>query len=224
MIISIFKNIWETSEPLYRDVKVIFKRIKEGTSKDLILRIRKEKDATAQNNLKKGLPSILFCGKFSQRKSEFFLEHSGLICLDIDSVKKKDIKPITNKLKRDKYTFGCFISPRANGFKVIVRIAPDRDNHKGLFRALEKYYNKILVNYKIDESGKDIGRVCYESYDPDLYHNPNSEIWSETLEALVTSEADISDHGKILDLLQIWIDNNEEYTQGNRNNYLPSWL
>jgi len=168
MKVTVFKNIWETSEPLYVDVLDIFKRIKDGGSDDLINQIRTEKDKDLQDKLKMRLPSILFCGRFSQRKAECFLEHSGLICLDIDGVSNKDMDRISGILKDEPHTFGAFISPRGNGFKVIVQIAPDQQNHQGLFTALEKHYNKLLVDYTIDTSGKDISRVCYESFDPKM--------------------------------------------------------
>lgn len=208
---------------MYTDVLAIFKRIKEGSSEELITAIRKEKDHTKQNKLKMRLPSILFSGRFSQRKAEYLLEHSGLICLDIDSVTDADMQKVGDVIIDSVYTFGTFISPRGNGFKVIVKIPPDRSNHKGVFKALEKYFNEALGKYEIDPSGKDLGRVCYESHDPEMYYNPDSDIWAEMLEELA-SEKNIEDYPKILELLQIWIDKNENYTKGNRNNYLIKFM
>lgn len=222
MIITVFKNIWDVSEPMYTDVLAVFKRIKDGGSKELIDQIRKEKDSEAQNNLKKRLPSILFSGKFSQRRTEYLLEHSGLICLDIDGVENKDIPKISDKLQNDPFTFGSFISPRGVGFKIIIKIPAKRESHKGLFNALEKHYNEILIDYKIDQSSKDVSRVCYESYDPDIYHNPDSEIWLEVLEELV-HETKISDFDAIITNLQTWIDRKDNYVKGNRNNYLSTF-
>ena len=42
--ITIFKDIKVTSQPFYRGAVVILNRIKEGSSKDLVKRIREEKD------------------------------------------------------------------------------------------------------------------------------------------------------------------------------------
>ena len=47
--ITIFKDIKETSQPFYRDVMVLLNRIREGSSKDLVKRIRAEKDKTQRN-------------------------------------------------------------------------------------------------------------------------------------------------------------------------------
>ena len=52
MEITIFKNIKNTSQPFYREVEVVLKRIKEGTSKDLVKRIREEQDKTKRNEIK----------------------------------------------------------------------------------------------------------------------------------------------------------------------------
>lgn len=248
--ITVFKNIWDVSEPMYTDVLAIFKRIREGGSKKLIESIRSEKDPKTQASLKMRLPSILFSGRFSQRNSQYLLEHSGLICLDIDYVNAKDMKKISSIIQDDVHTFGSFISPRGKGFKIIVKIPDEQARHKGLFRALEKHWNVLLEEFTsfqknekelngkivkidesqgdflivhIDKSGKDISRVCYESYDPNIYYNQDSEIWPEVLEELET-EINIKDHKRIIDKLQIWIDERESYSQGNRNNYLSKFM
>ena len=56
--VTIFKDIKETSQPFYRDVTVILKRIQEGNSKELVKGIRSEGDKTKRNVLKQSLPSI----------------------------------------------------------------------------------------------------------------------------------------------------------------------
>ena len=40
------------------------------------------------------------------------------------------------------------------------------------------YFSENLLNVFIDESGKDIPRLCLCSYDPDTYFNPDSEIFN----------------------------------------------
>ena len=52
MEITIFKDIKVTSQPFYRGALVILNRIKEGASKDLVKRIREEKDKEKINTLK----------------------------------------------------------------------------------------------------------------------------------------------------------------------------
>ena len=52
MEITIFKDIKETSQPFYREVEVVLKRIQEGASKELVKKIRTEKNKEARNLLK----------------------------------------------------------------------------------------------------------------------------------------------------------------------------
>jgi hypothetical protein len=47
--ITIFKNIKETETPFHREVGVVLNRIKNGAQKDLIKRIRLEKNKTERN-------------------------------------------------------------------------------------------------------------------------------------------------------------------------------
>ena len=87
MQVTIFKDIKDTSQPFYRDVSVVLKRIEDGSSKELVKEIRKTKDKEERNNLKKRLPAICFSGKFNKRNDSSLIEHSGLICLDFDGYK-----------------------------------------------------------------------------------------------------------------------------------------
>jgi len=221
--VTIFKNIFDKYDPHYQDVISIFRRIKDGKSKDLIESIRSEKDKDKRQNLKKRLPSICFCGKFSQRGEKYLLEHSGLICLDVDEVRPNDMAKIRETIENDSYTHGCFISPSGNGFKIIIQMIPDKSEHKGVFLALEQYYNELIRPYKIDKSGKDVSRVCYESYDPRIYQNPDSDVWDTVLTEEVVKKS-IEDENKTIELLQTWIDKQETYVEGNRNNYLSKFL
>ena len=90
--VTIFKNIKETQTPFFKDTDYILNRIKIGSSKNLIKSIRREKDKSKRNELKKELPAVCFSGKFNKRSDSSIIEHSGLICLDYDGYsKQKDL-------------------------------------------------------------------------------------------------------------------------------------
>ena len=57
-MITIFKNIRDTSTPFYRNVDVVLSRIQSGSSKEIVERIQNEKDKTTRNEIKKELPAI----------------------------------------------------------------------------------------------------------------------------------------------------------------------
>ena len=54
--ITIFKNIKDTDTPFHRDVEFVLDRIRDGKSKELVTSIRKEKNKSERNELKKKLP------------------------------------------------------------------------------------------------------------------------------------------------------------------------
>ena len=206
---TIFKDIKHIDTPFHVQVSKILDRIREGASKELVTQIRREKNKSERNELKKRLPSVCFSGKFSKRADNSLLEHSGLICLDFDGYeKKKDMTDDKNKMMKDKYTFSVFISPSGNGLKVLVKIPADAENHVKYFQSLEKYYNST----HFDTTSKNISRVCYESYEPLIYVNDKSTLWDkieETEYREVRLNKDqptisITDENKIVEILIKW--------------------
>lgn len=221
--VTVFKNIKETSTPFYRDVNVIFERIREGKSKDLVKSIRTEKDKTTRNKMKQELPSICFSGKFNKRADNSLLEHSGLICLDFDGYpSKKEMITEKDSLSKDKYVYSVFVSPSGDGLKVIVKIPKDIDNHINYFNSLEKHFN----SQHFDKTSKNVSRVCYESYDPMIYINEGSKEWDK-IEEQEYKEVDkfsssqtipITNENKIVDILMKWWTKRYGLVDGERNN------
>lgn len=218
MIVTVFKNIREVNRPFHRDVHVIFERIKNGSSKDLINQIR-----NGDADLKNTLPAICFSGTFNKRNASGIIEHSGLICLDFDKYPNKEtLKNDRDKLIKDKYTFALFTSPSGNGLKVIVKIPKEIENHRFYFDALENYYKSDYF----DKSTKDLARVCYESYDKNIYINDNSELWNEKIEHEHYTYLEkppvikLENENEIIKRLYKWFCKSYTMTEGNRNNNL----
>lgn len=223
MIVTIFKNIKDKSNPFYRNVKETFERIKKGESRVLIEKIRK---AVIHNNedlvkeLKRELPSICFSGKFKIRNSNSCLKHSGLICLDFDHYDMPELmKHDRDMLCADKYTFALFTSPSGNGMKVIVKIPESIENHKAHFKALQEYYN----NDNFDKVTSDISRACFESFDPDIYINEDSEVFTEKVEDEIYEHTTrvaiipVESTNQIIQNLQKWFDRTLGMNKGKRN-------
>ena len=221
--ITIFKNIKETDAPFYRPIEQILSRIKEGSSKELVKRIRAEKNKSERNELKKQLPAICFSGVFTKRNDNSIQEHSGFMCLDFDNYeKKKEMLSDKENLEKNRYVYSVFISPSGQGLKVIVKIPNDAENHVNYFNALEKHFN----NSHFDTAVKNISRVCYESYDPLIYINENASIWDKVEEKEYKEvhqfrdlpTIPITDENKIVDILVKWWSKKYPMTEGNRNN------
>ena len=115
-----------------------------------------------------------------------------------------------------------FISPSGKGLKVLVKIPRDAENHVGYFLALEKFFNSQFF----DKTSKNLSRVCYESFDPDIYINKDAEVW-ETSEDLKYKEhasnngvktIPITDENKIVEILVKWWGKQYPMSEGMRNN------
>ncbi len=119
----------------------------------------------AVRDIKKKLPGVLFSGEFSQRGNEHIISHSGLLCLDIDHL--EDGASLKLALANDDYVQACFDSPTGSGLKVLVRIEPDVTSHERSFLAAQKYF-RDRYSAKVDNC-KDLARLCFVSYDENIF-------------------------------------------------------
>jgi hypothetical protein len=220
--VTIFQSIKETSAPFHRNVGVILERIKSGSSKELVKKIRAEKRKPERQELKKQLPAICFSGKFTKRSDASITEHSSLICLDFDGYQnQKDLLQDKENLSKNKYVYSVFISPSGNGLKVLVKIPADQDNHINYFNSLEKYFKSPYF----DKTSKNVSRVCYESYDPLIHINENSSVWDVLEEPEYTEVSKfkdkptipITDENKVVDILVKWWVKKYPMMEGQRN-------
>jgi hypothetical protein len=74
---------------------------------------------------------------------------------------------------QSEFTFASFISPSGNGLKILVKINSDKADHKEAFLLVQAHYESIL-KLEIDKSGKDVTRLCFYSWDENLYLNENA--------------------------------------------------
>lgn len=223
MQVTIFQSIKDTSTPFYRDVDVILDRIKNGKSKEVINAIRKEKNKDERNKLKQKLPAICFSGTFNKRNDNSLIDHSGLICLDFDGYpSRKDMMSARNEIMADKYVYSCFVSPSGDGLKVLVKIPKDSMNHKHYFNSLNEHF----ASDYFDVTSKNISRVCYESYDPLIHINENSEIWTEIAQEVKSYSTDdvllpkirLTRTDEIIRRVLLWWEKKYGIVEGERNN------
>lgn len=212
-MITAFKNIW-SKEPHYISVELALNRIKNGNSKKLVEEIRNTLDKEKAAELKKNLPCICFSGKFgSDRKDEQIISHSKYLVLDFDNV--YELRDKQTEIISNPFVYACWVSPSGNGLKALVKIA-DGKKHREHFEALEEIFPEI------DKSGKNTSRVCYESFDSEIYINLNADIFKKIkkTEKIVTFERTTDDH-KIFKNLLTWLTNKSEaFVTGERNNFI----
>ncbi len=189
-MITVFKNFNEVVE--HKSIPVILDEIRTGKYKPGIIYLRKslaENKIEAYNKAKKSLPAFTPSGKFvGGRKLEFLADYSNCIILDIDKLSTSDLQNAKNLAAQSEFTYASFISPSGNGLKILVKINSDKANHKEAFLLVQAHYESIL-KLEIDKSGKDVTRLCFYSWDENLYLNENATVFaSEVIEAVIANE------------------------------------
>jgi hypothetical protein len=238
MKVAVFNNINDTSEPRYVEVSKILKAIKDGAFKDKVEAIRNENDKGNQSRLKSSLTSILFSSskqegvesgrnnKVSWRTDKGLVEHSGLMCLDLDKFSNEfEMISIKDDLMNDDYVFSVFVSPSGEGLKVLVKVPTQIENHRKYFYGLKEHFNSP----NFDDSCVNEARVCYASYDEGIYINEDSLVFDKMLEQktqiVEVKEVKVqvkADNNRIIDGLYKWWSDRYGLIDGerNRNTYI----
>lgn len=175
MNVSVFKDLFKSKDvPYIVPIEKVLERIRVGKSKELIDQIR-----NGNSDLKKRLPCILFAGEFSERSKNGLVNHSGLMVVDFDKYPNNDVMfDHLHELKKNKHFLSLFISPSGNGIKGVVKIPIcDKLSHEKHFKA---FYKEFQYEY-FDISNCNVDRVCYESYDPNIYINYQAETFTPTI-------------------------------------------
>ncbi|MFY7739230.1 MAG: VapE domain-containing protein [Flavobacterium sp.] len=178
-MITIFKNFNEVVE--HKTIPMILEEIKTGKYKHAIIYLRKslsENKMEAYEKAKKSLPAFTPSGKFvGGRKMNFLDQYSNIIILDIDKLQPEQLVKVNHSARQCEYTYACFISPSGNGLKILVKVSSTKTEHKETFLAIQDHYEKLL-NLEIDKSGKDVTRLCFYSWDENLFINENSTVFA----------------------------------------------
>jgi len=158
----------------------IFDDIKYGVWQyqvDPLRQMLREGNIKGYSAFKLKLPAITPCALFNGRRiMPNMLNYNHLNILDVDKLTPDELKRVKALICLCGYTMACFVSPSGRGLKVFVRISTGAEYHKMAFLAVQQFYS-ALTGVEIDPSGKDITRLCFVSYDPELYYNPDSVVF-----------------------------------------------
>lgn len=176
---TIYKNITQTTGGKDRLISDVMNDIKTGEWKPAIDELR----ATGDKSIKQSLPYFTGSGTFSKRNDKSVKERNNRIIIDFDKQdnvdKLENIEQVRAILSADPYTEYLFLSCSGNGFALMVKI--DGMKHKESFSGLQAYYLK-KYDLVIDSSCNDLSRARFVSYDPELFENLNSEIFTDIIE------------------------------------------
>jgi Protein of unknown function (DUF3987)/VirE N-terminal domain len=133
--------------------------------------LKKAKESITE--LKHALPAVTWSGTFSERKSSALIQPSGLLCADLDNLGGR-FADVRTALRRSPYIRAMFASPSGDGLKAVFRVPAEVGKHLASFRAIQQHIRE-LTGKEIDESGKDVARLCFMSHDPDIDINWNAK-------------------------------------------------
>lgn len=216
-----FKSVKDAVMGYDKDVLFCLNRIKEGASKKLVEELR-SLPVDVYKTRKSELPIVCFNGTFSHRSINGIKKRSGLIILDFDGFENnKEAVIFKESISDNEFIFSAWISPSKVGVKLLVKIPTD-GNIKGYFDALKNYFNSP----NFDISGSDLARTCFESYDPDIYINPDSMLWVESDQPELTEIGTedpiiaIKSDNRIIENLMTWWKKKYSNVKGERNSNL----
>jgi hypothetical protein len=216
--ISVFAGVLGTTKAFDLTLEEVAERLKTSYKAE-IEHIRTLPKAE-YDEAKKKLHAVLFGGVAVNRNDNDIQEASGLMITDYDHLPDEDYQVIWDWLKNDKHTVMLFRSPSGDGIKAVVSIPKSsKDDYRKRFKAYGEYVN----NPYFDTKNSNISRLCFVSYDPDLYVNwdavPFEEYDSDDGYRYSERPAQIpiTDDGVNCERLLKWLDKKFPYSKGNRN-------
>ncbi len=165
LVIRAIRNGGKTLRPKVETIRRTFSRVLSQTGD-------RKAAKRAIDSDKKNLPGVTWSGRFKERQNSGLIEHPGLLGVDLDSLGDK-LPEVREKLEASPYVVAVFLSPSGDGLKGVFRVPADASKHAGSFRAAEKHV-RDLTGINIDQACKDPARLCFLSYDPEIYVNENA--------------------------------------------------
>lgn len=180
MMVSMVRRCYETEtrpipiEEIFSTVESgdhgLKERLNQGRNRyemELALTGSHEKAHKAFAEFKNELPAVMFSGTFSKRNNASLVEYSGLLCADLDNLGDQ-VQFVKECLKSYPFIHATMVSASGYGLKAICNVVSDPARHEDSFRAIQKFFRNE-VNIEIDEKCKDIARIHFLTYDPDIW-------------------------------------------------------
>jgi hypothetical protein len=179
--VSLFHGSFDSEPKRTVTLSYILESIRTGTYARQVRHVRQvlaTRGQAAYDKAKSSLIAITFAGTFAPTRGNAHLQkHSGLLHIDIDHL--HDVAATKQELINDPYIIFAFISPSGGGIKAGVRI-PIITTAEGYAHAWHTvravYESRYGVNW--DQATKDVARLCYVSYDPELFVNLDAEVFA----------------------------------------------
>jgi len=171
IVISLFESAQVTAPERNIDFDAYLSGIEIGAWQDEVLKYRNIKDKAQKDKLKKTLKAVAPSGRFKTRSLEGLEAHSGILCMDLDQKDNPEMR--IERLQGDPYVYAYHQSVGGYGYAVYFLIEPTK--HAEAFLGLERY---LADNYQLicDPSCKDMSRLRFVSFDPNMYKRANKPL------------------------------------------------
>jgi hypothetical protein len=165
-----FKSVKNTKPESNVSLLSVLEEIRSDKYKSQIEQIRSSENPS-KSPLKDKLPVFTPTGIFNHRSLAGLETYTGIMCLDIDNVENPE--SLKESCKNIPWVYSAFVTPSGRGLKVIIKTNSDSEN----YRANELIVSQEFLNqtgFLRDNHCKDIARIQFVSYDPNIYINENS--------------------------------------------------
>lgn len=177
-----------------------------GAQKDAIARMRAlvDTDHDEYDRIKTTLPANIFAGRFvGGHATSNIVEYNCLLTLDIDKLDAEQLVAVGQQLEADTYVFAHWLSPSGRGYKGLVLldygdiVLADKEYwHREAFNQLFKYF-KEKYGFELDQKCKDVPRLCFVSYDPQIKVKKEvSAFHVEPIEEVKVAKKEADEHRK----------------------------
>lgn len=170
--ISFYQSVKNSSQTTELDLDDIMTGIQIGEYQDIVEGVRLEEDPEKRKKLKIAVPAFTGSGTFSKRLNESLIKHSGRIIIDLDHL--ENVKEAKQKLGADEFVEYVFTSLGGNGLAVVFKI--DGAKHGQSFQEIKQYI-ETKYKFEVDKGVKEVARLRFVSFDPDLVYNAEAIQW-----------------------------------------------
>jgi VirE N-terminal domain len=155
----------------------ILSGIQSGEWQEAVIGVRSlPPDSKEQNAAKLALPYATWAGVFERRENSRLVEHSGQVGIDLDNLGQAGAVEVLQTAVTDVFCLAAFRSIRGEGVRLIFRIPGCTPKNHSL--AFEQVAEHVRTTYgrDADESGKDVSRPSFVSFDRGLWVNPSAAV------------------------------------------------
>lgn len=142
-------------------------------------------DQEGYDAIKSELPAVTFSASYvHKRRAEELVHYNSVLVFDIDKLNELELMRIKEVLLQDVFIAAFWLSPSARGYKGLVHLnyaaddaeTPLKAKHD---RAFEQLFQYLLANYgiELDKSGRDIQRLCFMSFDAEIFVREVAEVF-----------------------------------------------